>query len=126
MSGCVRSNGGIIRLTLEVGSRHVATILHVLFSFFEWNITGVKRRDGGTLRGVGGHGCRIRLRVLHGGVRPVGRRPGKLGHSGVLNRRTRELLLEMALQLQTERVSSRVILRQKGLEGRRPMGSVRG
>ena len=38
--------------------------------------------------------------VLHVRVRPVGMRPGKLGHSGVQNGRTRELLLlEMTLQL---------------------------
>lgn len=59
------------------------------------------------------------------GMRPVRRGPGKLGHSGVLNGRTRELLLEMALQLQAKRVSSWGILRQKGLESRRPKGSIR-
>lgn len=64
--------------------------------------------------------------VLQVGVRPVGRRPGKLGYSGVRRGRTRELLLEMTLQLQGEGVSSRVVLCQKGLESRRLRGSTRG
>ena len=64
--------------------------------------------------------------MLDSGMRPVGRRPGKLGHSGVLYGGTRELLLKMTVQLQAERVSSRIILRQERLEGRRPMDSIRG
>lgn len=59
------------------------------------------------------------------GIRPVGRRPGKLGHSGVLDRGARELLLKVSLQLQTERVPTRLILSQERLKGRRSKGSTR-
>lgn len=60
------------------------------------------------------------------GIRPVRRGPGKLGHSGVWDRRARELLLEVALQLQTERMSSRIVLSQERLKSRRSKGSARG
>lgn len=80
------------------------------------------------VRGTGGHGSGVRLLSVRDvvGIRPVGRRPGKLGHSGVWNRGARELLLKVTLQLQTEGVSSRMVLSQEGLESRRSKGSTRG
>jgi hypothetical protein len=84
----VKGRGNI---TLEVGSRHIATrkvrgpIL----------VCGEKLGGWGAARGNRRHGSGVvRLCVRDGiGIRPVGRGPGKLGHSGIRNRRARELLL---------------------------------
>jgi hypothetical protein len=64
--------------------------------------------------------------VLERRVGPIRGGPGKLGHSGVWNRRARELLLKVSVQLQIEGVSSRIILRQEWLESRRSKGCVHG
>lgn len=83
----------------------------------------VEKRDRRAIRvGVwrgGRHRSRVLAGVLERGVGPIRGGPGKLGDSRI---RARVLLLEMTLQLQTEGVSSGVVLRQKWLECRWSMG----
>lgn len=86
----------------------------------------MEKRDRRTI-GVGRitrHRSRLLTGALKRGVGPVRGGPGKLGYSWIL--RTKVLLLEVTLQLQTERVSTGFVLRQEWLESRRSRGRVHG
>jgi hypothetical protein len=114
----------VVRGFQEVGSRHDATIcLSVLLLVRGLTVEKRYRRTVGVWR-IGRHRSRVMTGVLERRVGPIRGGPGKLGHSRIL--RARVLLLEMTLQLQTEGVSSGVILRQEWLESRRSKGCVHG
>jgi hypothetical protein len=116
----------VVRSFQEVGSRHDATIcLSVLLLVRGLTVEKRYRRTVGVWR-IGRHRSRVMTGVLERRVGPIRGGPGKLGHSGVWNRRARELLLKVSVQLQIEGVSSRIILRQEWLESRRSKGCVHG
>lgn len=114
MSDCAEVGLEAVINTLEVGSRHVAARGLNCFSLLFKGSTGVQWWNGREVLG----------RVVNVG-RPIGRRPGKLGHSGVRNWRARELLLKVTLQLQAKSVSSGGVVSRDWLRGRTPKDRIR-